>query len=64
MTSCSTSLASPICSWALLHYTHSYKSYDSQTNKILSQHYDLSPDVPCAINVNDTKYEVDLQRMV
>ena len=38
MTSCSTSLASPISSWAWLDDTHSYKLYDSQTNKILSQH--------------------------
>ena len=64
MTSSSTSLASPIGSWAWLDDTRSYKPYDSQTNKILSQHYHLSPDVPCAIKVNGTKYEVDFQRMV
>ena len=64
MTSSSTSLASPTGSWALLDDTQSYKPYDSQTNKILSQHYHLSPDVPCAIKVNGTKYEVDFHRMV
>ena len=64
MASSSTSLASPIGSWAWLDDTHYYKLYDSQTNKILSQHYHLSPDVPCAIKVNSTKYEVDFQRLV
>ena len=62
--SSSTSLASPIGSWAWLDDTHSYKPYDCQTNKSLSQHYHLSPDVPCAIVINGTKYEVDFQRMV